>query len=46
MSRVFYSLSSPLWSNFGTNKGLPISWNGVFINDNMELQLKITAKKS
>jgi ribonucleoside-diphosphate reductase alpha chain len=36
MSRGFYSLSSPVWSNFGTKKGLPISCNGVFINDNME----------
>ena len=33
MSRGFYSLSSPVWSNFGTKKGLPISCNGVFIND-------------
>jgi ribonucleoside-diphosphate reductase alpha chain len=36
MSKGFYSLSSPVWSNFGTKKGLPISCNGVFINDNME----------
>ncbi len=36
MSRGFYSLSSPVWSNFGTKKGLPISCNGVFVNDNME----------
>jgi len=36
MSRGFYSLSSPVWSNFGTKKGLPISCNGVFINDDME----------
>ena len=36
MSRGFYSLSSPVWSNFGTKKGLPISCNGVFIDDNME----------
>ena len=33
MSKGFYSLSSPVWSNFGTKKGLPISCNGVFIND-------------
>ena len=24
MSKGYYSLSSPVWSNFGTNKGLPI----------------------
>jgi len=36
MSRGFYSLSSPVWSNFGTKKGLPISCNGVFIEDSVE----------
>ena len=36
MSRGYYSLSSPVWSNFGTNKGLPISCNGVFIDDSVE----------
>lgn len=36
MSRGFYSLSSPVWSNFGTKKGLPISCNGVFIEDSIE----------
>ena len=44
MIRGFYSLSSPVWSNFGTKKGLPISCNGVFINDNMESILKKTAE--
>jgi ribonucleoside-diphosphate reductase alpha chain len=36
MSRGFYSLSSPVWSNFGTKKGLPISCNGVYIDDSIE----------
>lgn len=36
MSRGFYSLSSPVWANYGTQKGLPISCNGVFIDDDME----------
>jgi ribonucleoside-diphosphate reductase alpha chain len=36
MSRGFYSLSSPVWSNFGTKKGLPISCNGVWIDDSIE----------
>jgi ribonucleoside-diphosphate reductase alpha chain len=36
MSRGFYSLSSPVWSNFGTKKGLPISCNGVYIEDSVE----------
>ena len=36
MSRGYYSLSSPVWSNFGTKKGLPISCNGVFIEDSID----------
>ena len=36
MSRGYYSLSSPVWSNFGTKKGLPISCNGVWIDDSIE----------
>jgi ribonucleoside-diphosphate reductase alpha chain len=36
MSRGFYSLSSPVWANFGTDKGLPISCNGVYIDDTVE----------
>ena len=35
MGEGYYSLSSPVWSNFGTNKGLPISCFGSDINDNM-----------
>lgn len=31
----FYSLSSPIWANFGNNKGLPISCFGSHIPDNM-----------
>ena len=36
MSRGFYSLSSPIWSNFGKARGLPISCFGSFIPDDME----------
>lgn len=32
----FYSLSSPIWSNFGRDRGLPISCFGSYIPDNME----------
>ena len=39
MSRGFYSLSSPVWSNFGTKKGLPISCNGVYVDDSIESML-------
>lgn len=35
MSEGFYSLSSPVWSNFGTDKGLPISCFGSNLQDNM-----------
>src|SRR5690554_3626283 len=35
MEKGFYSLSSPVWSNFGTNKGLPISCFGSHLSDNM-----------
>lgn len=35
MSRGFYSLSTPVWANFGLKKGLPISCFGSFIDDNM-----------
>ena len=32
----FYSLSSPIWSNFGRDRGLPISCFGSYIPDDME----------
>lgn len=35
MSRGFYSLSSPIWSNFGRKRGLPISCFGSYIPDDM-----------
>lgn len=35
MAKGYYSLSSPVWSNFGTVKGLPISCFGSHIEDNM-----------
>jgi ribonucleoside-diphosphate reductase alpha chain len=44
MSRGFYSLSSPVWANYGTSKGLPISCNGVYISDTMESILLKTAE--
>lgn len=36
MGRGFYSLSSPVWANYGNARGLPVSCNGTFINDTME----------
>lgn len=35
MSKGYYSLSSPVWANFGSDKGLPISCFGSHIEDNM-----------
>lgn len=36
MSRGYYSLSSPVWANYGKNRGLPVSCFGSFIDDTME----------
>lgn len=33
MMKGWYSLASPIWSNFGLTRGLPISCNGSFIPD-------------
>ena len=35
MGRGFYSLSSPVWANFGRERGLPISCNGNYVGDDM-----------
>ncbi len=36
MERGFYSLSTPVWINFGKNKGLPISCYGSNIEDSSD----------
>ena len=36
MKRGFYSLASPVWSNFDRDRGLPISCNGVYVGDKMD----------
>lgn len=36
MAKGFYSLSSPIWSNFGRERGLPISCFGSYVPDTME----------
>jgi ribonucleoside-diphosphate reductase alpha chain len=36
MSKGWYSLATPVWCNFGEDKGLPISCNGQYIDDSME----------
>ncbi len=35
MSQGFYSLASPVWSNFGKKRGLPISCFGSHVDDDM-----------
>ncbi len=35
MQQGFFSLASPIWSNFGKQRGLPISCFGSFIGDDM-----------
>lgn len=35
MSRGFYSLASPIWSNYGLSRGLPISCFGSYVEDDM-----------
>ncbi|KAA9007233.1 ribonucleoside-diphosphate reductase subunit alpha [Paenibacillus spiritus] len=35
MEKGYYSLSSPVWANFGIDKGLPISCFGSNLSDNM-----------
>jgi ribonucleoside-diphosphate reductase alpha chain len=36
MGRGYFSLSSPVWSNYGVKRGLPVSCFGSYIEDNME----------
>lgn len=35
MEKGYFSLSSPIWANFGIDKGLPISCFGGHVEDNM-----------
>lgn len=36
IARGWVSPSSPVWSNFGTDRGLPISCNGSFMDDSVD----------
>jgi len=36
MAKGFYSLSTPVWINFGKQKGLPISCYGSNVDDNLD----------
>lgn len=44
MKKGFYSLSTPIWCNFGNARGLPISCNGSYIADKMDSILQKTAE--
>lgn len=44
LAKGWYSLSTPIWANFGTARGLPISCFGSYIEDNMESILETTAE--
>ena len=44
MSRGYYSLASPVWSNFGLDRGLPISCFGSYMEDNIESILHTQAE--
>lgn len=35
MKKGWYSLSTPVWTNFGTDRGLPISCFGSYVEDTM-----------
>ena len=36
MSKGWFSLSSPIWANYGLERGLPISCFGSYVDDTME----------
>lgn len=36
MSRGWYSFSTPIWTNFGTTRGLPISCYNSYVSDSIE----------
>jgi len=44
LSRGWYSLSSPIWANFGLTRGLPISCFGSYVPDSMDGILNAAAE--
>jgi ribonucleoside-diphosphate reductase alpha chain len=44
MAKGFYSLATPVWTNFGNSRGLPVSCFGSYISDTMESILTKTAE--
>lgn len=43
-SKGWYTFSSPVWANFGTDKGLPISCFNTHVSDSMESILESAAE--
>lgn len=46
MSKGYFSLSSPIWSNFGLTRGLPISCFGSYVDDSIEGIMEANAEIS
>lgn len=44
MSKGYYSLSTPIWANFGLSRGLPISCFGSYIGDSVSDIMSTTAE--
>lgn len=44
MAKGWYSLSSPVWANYGLDRGLPVSCNGSYIADTMDSILSKAAE--
>jgi ribonucleoside-diphosphate reductase alpha chain len=44
ISRGFFSLSTPVWTNFGNKRGLPVSCFGSYCDDKMESILSKVAE--
>lgn len=44
LSQGWYSLSSPVWANFGLKRGLPISCFGSYIDDSIDSIMYTTAE--
>lgn len=44
MKRGFYSLSTPVWTNFGNSRGLPVSCFGSFVSDTIDSILNKTCE--
>lgn len=44
LKRGWVSFSSPVWANFGNDRGLPASCNGSYMDDNMESIIQSNAE--